>query len=655
MSLPHRLARWLSMLTLLALASFAAQAMQTAEPLRLADGEPSIDLWPAVTVLSDPEHALDERSVLTRLADFRAPQSPHANLGVRRDTVWLRVPLAVPASERGRWVLDIDYASLDSIDVFVISDGVATQHHRLGDERLFAERPLPSNTHAVALAFERGTEQELLLRVRSTSSMIVPLRLVGEVRFQAEQARVQMAQGLLAGLGLALTLYSLVHAVMLRSAMFANYALTVASTTLFFYALYGLAPQHLWPTHEGLTRNAAPVLVLLAIVGGLRFVGVAMQVRELSRAIHAAQTVVWVAALVSAAAFVLGFIEYRSAQAAGTWLGVACMLVSLPAALLRARHGDRAAWVVTAGWGLYACGAFTMALLLRGRLPFNVWTEYAFQIGSAIEMLSWLVVLGMRTEEVRQSAHRSHAERDVMRSLAETDALTGLPNRRGLRQRLEASLPACAPGRLGALFMVDLDGFKAVNDRLGHDAGDLLLKAVAERLRGLVRGGDTVARLGGDEFVICADALPDPAAAHRLGEKFVQAFRAPFSIDGQSCQVGLTVGYALSPLDGSDADALLKRADAALYAGKAAGKGRVLGAHQMRADSEGFRADVAAELAGQRRAAPKRPAALQAAALRDATPPRAVQAREGGLGAAALGPSGDANEVSKGPSVSVSR
>ncbi len=590
--LHHSLFRWLLILAF-AFASFAGRA---AEPLRLADDQASIDLWPAVTVLSDPEHAQDERSVLARLADFRPPQSPHANFGVRRDTVWLRVPLTVPASERGRWVLDIDYASLDQIDVFVVSDGVATQHHRLGDERPFAERPLPSNTHAVALAFERGTEQELLLRVRTTSSMIVPLRLVGAVPFQAEQARVQMAQGLLAGLGLALTVYSLVHAVMLRSAMFANYALTVGCTTLFFYALYGLAPQHLWPTHEWPTRNAAPLLVLLAIFGGVRFIGAALHVRELSRLVHHAQTFVWVAALACACAFVLGVRDYRTTQAAGTLLGVACMLVTLPAALLRARRGDRAAGVVTAGWALYACGAFTMALLLRGKLPFNAWTEYAFQIGSAIEMLSWLVVLGMRMDEVRQSAHRVHAERDVMRSLAETDALTGLPNRRGLRQRLDASLPACAPGHLGALFMVDLDGFKAVNDRLGHDAGDLLLKAVAERLRGLVRSGDTVARLGGDEFVICADALPGAGEAQRLGEKFVQAFRAPFSIDGQPCQVGLTVGYALAPQDGNDADALLKRADAALYAGKAAGKGRVLGAHQMRADSEGFRTEVAASV-----------------------------------------------------------
>ena len=577
---------------LLALAAWAAPLAVAAEPVVLRDGAARIDLWPAVTMLADSGHQLDARSVLAERGRFQRPDTPHANLGPRADSVWLHVPLSVPATEHGRWVLEIDYASLDQVDVYVVSDGLTTQHHRLGDEVPFAARPLASSSHAVMLAFERGTEPELLLRVRSTSSMIVPLRLVDARAFQAGQARVQMAQGLLAGVGLCLTLYSLVHALLLRSAMFAWYALTVSSITLFFLAFYGLAPQHVWPGSPWLTMNAAPVLVLLAIVGGVRFVGTALRVRELGHGLHAAQSVVWVAALSCATAFVVGALDYRQAQTAGTVLGVMCMLVTLPVALLRAWRGDRAAWVVALGWGLYACGAFTMALLLRGRLPFNIWTDAAFQVGCLFEMLSWLVVLSLRMHELRQSAHRVHAERDVMRSLAETDALTGLPNRRGLRQRLDAVLPACAPGRLAAIYMADLDGFKAVNDRLGHDAGDLLLKAVAQRLGAAVRTQDTVARLGGDEFVVCATALPDAMQAQRLGEKLAQALRAPFSIDGHPCQLGLTVGYALAPLEGLDADVLLRRADAALYAGKAAGKGRVLGAHRMRADTEGFRASA---------------------------------------------------------------
>jgi diguanylate cyclase len=580
--------RWLLALLL----ALAAPLALGAEPVVLRDGAARVDLWPAVTMLADPEHKLDDHSVLAERGRFRKPDVPHANLGPRTDSVWLHVPLSVPVTEQGRWVLEIDYASLDQVDVFVVSDGRTTQHHRLGDNVLFGERPLPSSSHAVSLALERGTEPELLVRVRSTSSMIVPLRLVDARVFQASQARVQLTQGLLAGVGLCLMVYSLVHALLLRSAMFGWYALTVSSITLFFLAFYGLAPQHLWSGSPWLTSNAAPVLVLLAVVGGVRFVGTALRVRELGYGLAAAQSVVAWAALACVAAFVVGAIDYRQAQAAGTVLGVLCMLVTLPVALLRAWRGDRAAWVAAIGWGLYACGAFTMALLLRGKLPFNVWTDYAFQVGCLFEMLSWLVVLSVRMQEVRQSAHRVHAERDVMRSLAETDALTGLPNRRGLRECLDTVLPDSAPGRLAAIYMADLDGFKAVNDRLGHDAGDLLLKAVAQRLAAAVRAGDTVARLGGDEFVVCATALPDATQAQRLGEKLAQAMHAPFRIDGHECQVGLTVGYALAPLEGVDADVLLRRADAALYAGKAAGKGCVLGAHRMRADTEGFRASA---------------------------------------------------------------
>jgi diguanylate cyclase len=565
-------------------------AAAAAKPLVLRDGERTgIDLWPHMLMLSDPTHALDASAALARASEFRAPDAPHANLGVRTDTVWLRVALDVPATERMRWVLDIDYASLDEIEVYLVVDGRPRRVHRLGDSLPFAERPLPAHSHAGMLNFERDMEQELLLRLRSTSSMIVPLRLLGEASFQAEQSRVQMMQGLLAGIGLCLAAYAFLHAWTLRSAMFLYYALSAVATTLFFYALYGLAPQHLWPGSAWLTLNAAPLLVLVAVFAGMRFVGAALQVRELSRWLLWAQTLVWGAAAASAIAFAVGVVGYRFAHVAGTVLGVACMVVTLPAALLRARRGDRAAWAVLAGWAVYAVGAFTMALLLRGKLPFNVWTEYAFQMGSLAEMVSWLLVLSLRVQDERRQAERSVSERDAMRSLAETDALTGLPNRRGLRHRLEGSLPRCEPGRLGAVYMVDLDGFKAVNDRLGHDAGDVLLMAVAARLRRRVRAGDTVARLGGDEFVVCADALTGSDEAQRLGEKLVEAMCEPFQINGHECRVGLTAGYALAPLDGSDPDALLKLADAALYAGKAAGKGRVLGTHQMRADSEGFR------------------------------------------------------------------
>jgi diguanylate cyclase (GGDEF)-like protein len=120
--------------------------------------------------------------------------------------------------------------------------------------------------------------------------------------------------------------------------------------------------------------------------------------------------------------------------------------------------------------------------------------------------------------------------------------------------------------------VIGLDGFKPINDRLGHEAGDALLVEVGSRLKAQVRCSDVVARVGGDEFVMVVLGLPGEADAARVGEKVLAAFERPFLVCGQTCRVGLTIGYCLAPDDGSDADSLLRCADAAMYAGKYGGR-----------------------------------------------------------------------------------
>jgi diguanylate cyclase (GGDEF)-like protein len=150
--------------------------------------------------------------------------------------------------------------------------------------------------------------------------------------------------------------------------------------------------------------------------------------------------------------------------------------------------------------------------------------------------------------------------------------LTGLMNRRGMQQALPPLVARSGPRSVLALFVLDLDGFKQVNDTLGHDAGDALLVAVAQRLRAQLRARDLVCRLGGDEFVLAVGDLTDDADAERIGRKLLAAFDAPFEVAGQPCRVGLTIGLALAPQDDTTVGGLLKRADAAMYAGKQAGR-----------------------------------------------------------------------------------
>jgi len=159
--------------------------------------------------------------------------------------------------------------------------------------------------------------------------------------------------------------------------------------------------------------------------------------------------------------------------------------------------------------------------------------------------------------------------------LAFVDPLTGLPNRALLLDRLRETLAAARRDRrVFAVLMCDLDGFKAVNDRLGHEAGDALLQVVAQRLETTVRGNDTFARIGGDEFAAVLPKVASRDDVAFVAARMVQALEAPIEIGTERCKVGISIGIATYPDNAADMDGLLSRADAAMYESKRAGKGR---------------------------------------------------------------------------------
>lgn len=177
--------------------------------------------------------------------------------------------------------------------------------------------------------------------------------------------------------------------------------------------------------------------------------------------------------------------------------------------------------------------------------------------------------------EVRllHAADRDHAKH--LQAMALNDPLTGLANRRLLDDRLAMALIHARRSKsVMAVIYLDLDGFKEINDTLGHAAGDDLLKLVARRLELTVREEDTVARLGGDEFGIALWSVGGAKDATAVAAKVIEAVSRPYVIEGRPIAVTVSAGVALYPVHGENADALLKSADAALYEAKHAGKNR---------------------------------------------------------------------------------
>lgn len=166
--------------------------------------------------------------------------------------------------------------------------------------------------------------------------------------------------------------------------------------------------------------------------------------------------------------------------------------------------------------------------------------------------------------------------------LALYDALTGLPNRRLFYEKLAVAVDkATRQSEHGAIFFIDLDHFKYINDSRGHRAGDMLLKAVSNRLRSVLRTSDTLARLGGDEFLyIMTELGPDAAVAaqtaRQVGNRILGLLKQPFEIDGFTCTAPASIGITLFPKAGEASEALLEEADIAMYRGKSAGRNRAV-------------------------------------------------------------------------------
>ncbi|MFF5229120.1 diguanylate cyclase domain-containing protein [Dactylosporangium sp. NPDC000521] len=254
---------------------------------------------------------------------------------------------------------------------------------------------------------------------------------------------------------------------------------------------------------------------------------------------------------------------------ASALIALASRSVVPPPDTIESEHGS-------SRWGLLpyvpVAAAFGTAavLLARGEVPGP--TEVWLLLGTAglvvlRQLLSARTNQGLLWDLTEQRAMLAH--------LAYHDALTGLANRTLLARRAADDIAATPPGAATAVILLDLDGFKQVNDGLGHAAGDELLVAAAQRLTAATGDAGTVARLGGDEFVVLLPRVTGGRAAEEVARRILTHLAAPVTVAGASLRIRASAGVALGHGPGADLDALLRDADLALYEAKADGRGRV--------------------------------------------------------------------------------
>lgn len=571
--LGHALMRFV--MCVLACCTLFAYSAGAQETLVLDDNTGNIAVWANVTLLQETEGQLSALEARKLTSHFQAPEND-ATLGINPQAIWLRVPLQAASSTDGKWIFDIDYPPLQKVDVALFEGETLLQETKIGSLRPFSQRPLASRTHAIPLTLKPATAYELFVRIETRGSMILPIALKKPREFHQSAINEQLLQGLLLSIAFCLVLYSLFQSAALRDWFFLKYAILVAGSTGTALLQSGIGAQYIWTNMSWVEIHIAGLASLMALGGTFLFL------EEALREPHIGEPVRWhyprimqggaVLVAVIAIAFAFDLFGLRVLSVFMAVLGPIPTVISFPRLIRRLRRREMVGLYLILAWTVYMVGAMTTTALVRGQLPANFWTMHSFQLVATFDMLVFLYVLTVATCDSQLAAYRARQQRDAMQSLASTDPLTGLANRRGLNEALASTFDQSTGENLAAVYVIDVDGFKPVNDRYGHDIGDKLLIAVGKRLRSNVRDRDVVARVGGDEFTIVANNVHSEQQAHELGGKLLEIFDEAFSLDTHTIHIGLTIGYAIIPLDATEPAAAVKLADAAMYSGKQAGR-----------------------------------------------------------------------------------
>lgn len=572
-----------------------------------------LSLRPHLEVLEDPQGQWRLEDVESPAFDQRfrpVAGTGDLNFGFTSSTYWLRVRMVSAALSPQATLLEVAHPSLDRVELFSRRND-ALVHLRSGYMSRFAERPFAHRNHVFPLTLAPGVTQTVYLRVGSRGSLTVPVNLWSPAALHTDDQQAYSVLAFYFGMIFALSVYNLLLYFSLRDSIYAVYAAFAVCMGLAQAAMQGLGNAFLWgPWPEAgnwILPSCFSLTGVFAAEFVRRFLDTAVRLPKINQLILVVQAGFLIAAIGPA------FFPNPPFAIATAVLGTLFCGISMLSGLLAVRQGQPSAGLYLAATGALVLGVAAYALRLLGLIPTTFLTSNGMQLGSALEML--MLSLSManrihllrhekslaqaealrskqaamdamqasekaleqriieRTAELAQANAKLQQNEAALKTLALQDPLTGLANRTEMQLQLEQAMARSKrEGTTLAVLMLDLDGFKPVNDRYGHAAGDQLLTEMGRRLLSGVRSTDTAARVGGDEFVMVLEAVQDVDHARALADKLAQQLSQPFLIGGVKVQVGASIGISLYPLHADSIDRLLQLADEDMYRVKQAGR-----------------------------------------------------------------------------------
>lgn len=512
--------------------------------------------------------------------------------------------------------LEISYPVLDYIDAYIVSSGMLQQQYKLGDKYSFDKRPIEHRHFVLPLEWKSQETISVYLAVRSSSSIQVPL-VLWELHdfYNVDQTRT-LIHGVYYGIMFVMIMYNLFVYLVVGDRNYLYYVMFVLCMPLFLASLNGFAFQYLWPNFTEWNDQA----IIVALAGVVLFGSIfTFRFLELQK-MHSVYR--WIAVSLNLGALIIiGLSFYLSysimIHVLIPFAALAC-IYAFSSGSMCWMQGGLSARYYTVAWTSLLAGGVILALNKFDVIPKNTFTEYATQIGSALEVILLSFALAERINQerrmrfnaqqealtterelrqareealaiqkqatesleqrVKDRTHELEKLNQKLEELSATDQLTGLKNRRYLDNTLAEEFARCARyGHTLSVLLMDIDHFKRFNDTYGHLIGDECLKDVAHSVRkGLRWPSDRAARYGGEEFCVILPETETEGAltvAERI-RRNVEMMN--FMVKDQRVPVTVSIGLAvIKPQPHQKPELVLEFADSALYLSKEAGRNRV--------------------------------------------------------------------------------
>ncbi len=552
---PRALRALLGQLTLFVLAFvLLAAPVRAAEApvVQLRAGLQQVQLWPALELQLDPSHRLGLRELLAAPAGFQRPDGPEANLGRRSETVWLRLRLQREADAEPRWWLRLDHLPIEEVELFLLdAAGELRTHALMGQQLRFAERTLPLRTHAAELLMEQPGDYQLLLRLRKPGgqALLVPLSLHAPQDLLRTEAREQFGFGLLGGIGLLMTAYGLLVALLARERLYLWYAAYAAGFTLLCLSYFGLAGQHLGPEGNWWLREAPRLLLMLVPAAAFGFVDLALDLPRhrpaLSRLLRVLCGLLVLMALLTG----VGLLPRGVVALVLPLVGPLPLLLGLPTAWSLSRQGEPVAPWVLAGWLFQGLGLAVGTALHLGLLAWSPASDLALTVGGLLDLLAWAVAMTLHSNRQRERARQVEAEQRLRQESAQRRPGSDLPSLQGLREALQQQLAATGPGQgpwvLQALHVSGLDEIRRVH---GVPAAQRVEQELGQRL---AHWPGLLGHVDDDAIYLLRPAADDGEPPLAMAQELLARLGAAIPLEGAVCRLGLALRYTTlePPLD----------------------------------------------------------------------------------------------------------